>query len=520
MEAQAVQVEKRFAPFGSAREAFDGLIGRLECAETQELSHADVERLIQKEGTEVLRRLLQGHIDLRGTGDVGPTVVGADEVERTRKRLKERRLLSIFGEVRVRRLLYSPQGGGAAGLAPLDASLNLPQELYSLALRRRIAEGAALSSFDDTIRFVAETTGAAVPKRQAEQLVTRAAADFDDFYAERPWDVGEESRELLVMTFDGKGIVMRYDGLREATQRAADKGRPALKTRLTKGEKRNRKRMAQVAAVYTIASDVRSPADVIASLWRDEVVRRKRAKPAQKRVWASLEKSPAAVIEQGFQEALVRDPSRSKRWVAVVDGNTTQLRLLRKAAKRHGVELTIVLDLIHVAEYLWGAARAFYDEKAPEGEEWVKVRLQRILEGDSSNVAGGMRGSATKRGLTDKLRKPVDKCANYLVKYGKYLRYDEYLADGLPIASGVVEGACRHLVKDRMDITGARWGLQGAEAVLKLRALRTSGDLDEYWTFHEDREKASNHDVLYAGGRAPDVGPRRPDGRPHLRLVK
>jgi hypothetical protein len=237
-------------------------------------------------------------------------------------------------------------------------------------------------------------------------------------------------------------------------------------------------------------------------------------------VWASVAKTPAAVIDEAFAEALRRDPRQSKRWVAVVDGNKTQIRLLRENAKRRGIELTIILDVIHVTEYMWRAARAFYAETDPAGEAWVDERFLRILEGKSSNVAAGMRRSATKRQLDAEKRRPVDKCADYLLKYGALLHYDEYLAAGLPIASGVIEGACRHLVKDRMDITGARWTVEGAEAVLRLRALRASGDFDAYWAFHEDRERASNHEIRYGGHEPPSIPVLRPDGRPVLRLVR
>ena len=120
-------------------------------------------------------------------------------------------------------------------------------------------------------------------------------------------------------------------------------------------------------------------------------------------------------------------------------------------------------------------------------------RAERILRGEASQVAAGMRRSATRRGLTGTSRKAVDACANYLLNHKAYLRYHEYLRDGLPIATGVIEGACRSLVQDRMDITGARWGLPGGEAVLKLRSLRASGDLDDYLAFHARCELERNH---------------------------
>ena len=120
-------------------------------------------------------------------------------------------------------------------------------------------------------------------------------------------------------------------------------------------------------------------------------------------------------------------------------------------------------------------------------------RAVRILEGHSSDVAAGIRRSATLRGLKPKNRKAADSCANYLLKKKDLLRYDVFLAAGSPIATGVIEGACRHLIKDRLDITGARWSVPGAEAVLRLRSLRSSGDFEEYWNFHLRQEWERNH---------------------------
>jgi len=182
-------------------------------------------------------------------------------------------------------------------------------------------------------------------------------------------------------------------------------------------------------------------------------------------------------------------------------------------ARNRRVELTIVLDLIHALEYLWSAAYCFHADGTKEAEAWVTQRLTALLEGKVSDVTAGICRSATLRGLSAQARKPVDACARYFLNHKQYMRYDEYLAAGLPIASGVIEGACRHLVKDRMDLTGARWSLSGAEAVLRVRALRSSGDFDAYWWFHLENERYRNHTANYADGIV------RNASRPRLRLV-
>ena len=166
---------------------------------------------------------------------------------------------------------------------------------------------------------------------------------------------------------------------------------------------------------------------------------------------------------------------------------------------------------------LWQAALAFHAEGSPALEAWVTARLLQILRGRARHVAAGIRRSATRRRLRAAARKPADRCANYLLKHAPSLHYDQYLAAGLPIASGVIEGACRHLVTDRMDVTGARWSLAGAEAVLRLRALRSSHDFDAYWRFHEAQEHQRNHASRYANGT---VVPVREGRGAHLRVIK
>jgi hypothetical protein len=333
---------------------------------------------------------------------------------------------------------------------------------------------------------------------------------------------------LLILTCDAKGIVVRKQDLRPQTRKAAEKKQQhKLRTQLTKGEKRNRKRMATVAAVYTVAAYIRTPEQAFEAVTRQpgegseqqDGERAPRPRPVNKRVWASLERTPSEVLDDAFREAQVRDRNHEMTWVVVVDGSRSQLDLLEKAAAKFGVAVTIVLDLMHVLRYLWKAGHCLYPESSAELEGWVLERLLRILEGRAVHVAAGIRRSATRRGLSKSKRVPVDTCADYLLKYKRYLAYDRYLAAGFPITSGVIEGACRHLVKDRLDITGARWSLAGAEAVLRLRALRSSHDFDEYWRFHEECERTRNHRVKYAGGHLPPL--QQPGHRrPHMRLVE
>jgi hypothetical protein len=370
-----------------------------------------------------------------------------------------------------------------SSLHPLDGELNLPPEQYSHTLSERVASASALNGFNQTVEIIKKTTTAQIAKRQVEEIALSSACDFDEFYQaqQAKSQPDEETGEILVISVEGKGVVMRREDLRPSTQKRAIAGQRKLKKRLTAGEKRNSKRMATVAAVYTINPLSRTAAQIV-NPKPDQGS--KRPRPQAKRVWASLVKEPETVISVAFDEALSRDPHQQKNWVALVDGNQTQLRLLQELAQKHDIRLTIVLDLIHLIEYLWKAAFVFHAPSSQAAEDWVSERLLRILEGKSSSVAAAMGGCATRLKLTDEQRTSVDKCANYLLNHRDYLRYQDYLAAGFPIATGVIEGACRYLIKDRMDITGARWSLKGTEAVLRLRSLQVSGDWPDYWHFH------------------------------------
>ena len=181
--------------------------------------------------------------------------------------------------------------------------------------------------------------------------------------------------------------------------------------------------------------------------------------------------------------------------MVLVAGAEHQHGLIRAEAARRGVAVHIVIDLIHVLEYIWKAAWCLHAAGDPVAEDWVAVKALAVLAGDSARAAAEITAEADAADLTAALRTGADACVRYLTTKHEYLRYDQALAAGWPIATGVIGGACRHLIGDRLDITGARWGLEGAEAVLTLRAVISNGDFDEYWRYHLARE----HQRLYPG---------------------
>lgn len=472
------------APFAGdarshARQEFSSLEAWLSAPSTLQLPLYQIERQQQTKGREAQRLLLQAHLQRRGHGDVGPALCvqqGNDEVLYTHRRLGTRSLKTVFGPIVIVRMGYSH--AGADSIYPLDGALALPARVFSYELQRRLVQATVQGTFQESIDGIADLTGLSVSKRSLEELLVDAARDFDVFYRERIQAPAAGS--ILVAAVDGKGVPMvKSDG-----------AQPTV--RLTKGQKANRKRMATVAAVFTKNPWVRTPEQVVESLFR---LRRQTAadgprppRPENKRVWASLLKGKTIVIQEVAQEMQRRDPGGVKTRVALTDGERALQILVDRT-----LGVTLILDLLHVLEKLWKAAYVFHAEGSLEAELWVLDRTLRILSGEVSQVVKGIRQSVTKRQLFGAKRKTLLGVADYLHHNRARMRYDEYLAQGWPIASGPVEGACKNLIKDRMERSGMRWTETIAEALIQLRAIYLSGDFDPYWSFHIEKDQQRIH---------------------------
>jgi len=497
--------------FAESRKCFGELEDWLASEEAAGLQHADLEEQLDVRGRELLRRLFQDRLDLTAAREERRRdVTGQDGVPRTRaERGRTRPLVTRFGQVSVSRIAY--RAPGRPNVHPADAALNLPEEKHSHGLRKLAAIESARGSHEAARDAIARATGVRIGKRQVEELARRCAAHVEAFYLFRVISPAPDSWPL-VLTFDGKGIVMLPDALRPATAKAAAAAENKLATRLSPGEKNGRKRMAELACVYDAAPVPRTPEDIISSPAQKRRKKKAQArKPKQKGkprepqargkwLTASVTDDIPAVIAAAFDEAERRDPQHTRDWVVLIDGNNTQIEAVTAEAARRGVTVTILIDFIHVLEYTWKAAWSFFEKGEPAAEEWVADQARKILHGKASQVAAGIRRRATTYGYSPAERAGADEAARYLDNKKDYLGYATALATGWPIATGIIEGACRHIVKDRMDITGARWGLEGAEAILKLRAVIATGDFEDYWRFHLRREHERIHHARYRDG--------------------
>lgn len=500
--------------FGPAVARCIALFNQLAGAEAQGAEHAEIEARLREEGNEVLRLGFQGYLDQRSAAEVAePWVTGADGARRTHRRSRcLRRLECLFGEVELRRMGY--EGRRLGRVYPLDAALNLPADRYTHGLREEVAHLVIGGSFEAAVESLRRRRGGQVAKRQMQQLTVRLSRDFAAYYArpEAANDAKHDAPDLLVISADGKGVVMHAEDLREETRQAAERreaarkgGRKARHRQAPSAkEKGDRKRMATVAAVYDLAPRPRTAQ----ALLKDDEPAGPRPRPQRKRVWAGIRESLGEVVGQAFDEALRRDPEHARTWVVLIDGQEDLIRKIAATAAAHHQEVFILQDFVHVEEYLWRAAHALYPDEAGhrrKREAWINGRLRQLLDGNAQAVATGLRRAASRQQLSAKDAGPVHKAADYIEKNQERMGYDIALQRGYPIATGVIEGACRHLVKDRMELTGARWRLDDAEAVLRLRALDVSGDLAKYLRFHFQQERRRHHPLAPVTADMPEA---------------
>jgi hypothetical protein len=464
---------------------FWNLVERMQHAADQQRPIHQVEETIFRDLLVIGRWLLQAFLDMAGTGDVGPTLTVAGESpsdpDQNLPRLDQRHkrpYLSIFDEITIERTCY---GHDRVEAAPLDARLHLPRRQYSYLLQQWLGAFVVDDAHAEAIRKLGTILGLEITVKASEDLNREQACDVEVFQDRLPVPDAAAEGPLLVVTADCKGVPLVRKAL--PPDEATDTPLPALANRRRgKGEKANKKKMAAVGAVYTIEPFVRKADDVIEEVMRKKA-RERRPRPQNKRVRAELLVGKVALFLWLADEVIRRNPRGSKPVIFLSDGE----RALHDRQSEYLPENTVcILDLFHVMERLWKVAWCFFEEKTQkcEAHRWVEERLKRLLEGKVDSVIRGMRYQATQRGLKGQERKPVRDAAEYFEGNRDRMKYDEYLASGYPIGSGVVEGACRHLVKDRMERTGMRWLPSGAQAMLDLRATYLNGEWDAFWNFH------------------------------------
>jgi hypothetical protein len=461
-----------------------------------------MEVLVWERGRELLRGVVQLSLDAQAAAEVRVAeVTGADGVPRRRaERGHARPVVTRVGEVVVRRIGYRSGVRGAGSLFVRDAVLNLPPCGYSWGLQRLAEMFCRSGSYQQAREFVLAVTGVSIGKRQLEQITAAAAADAERFCQDQAAGPEQEGEDLppLVISADGKGVAMRPEARRRRSK-APQRRVQTFGHRRGTGEK-GHKRMAETGCVFDVVlpQEPRTPEQI---MHPDPDPRARPAAPRAVNRWYTCDITAGREVTVGkaFDQASRRDPGRRRTWIGLVDGDIHQLGLFQDAAAARGIEITILVDFIHVLEYLWKAAWCFHQPRDPAMEDWVTAQGLDILHGHVPAVIARIQQLARDHPPQgSEHAKIIRTTLHYLDAKQPWMDYPRALANGWPIATGVIEGACRHLVQDRMGITGARWGLDGAQAILWLRAIHASGDHDAYWNYHIQQEHHRNHLSRYA----------------------
>ena len=439
------------------------------------------------------RTCLKIIFDLLGPGDLGKTHTTEDgRTLRQLDELRTRPYVSVFGEFELQRAVYAEREGKKIEHVPLDVRLALPESKFSYFLQDWDQSFAVEQPFGQTAATIQRILGITQYVESLERMNHRMAEDVEYFQTQLPTPPAEEEGAILVETADGKGVPLR---------RSADA--PVIEQHQTQmGPKPGRKKMAVLASVYTIAPFVRTPEEVTEALFRRPDERRKvegpaRPRPCHKRVRGCLNHTNAAGDEIHGMSAMFgwmsdevsqRDPGGLKEKVCIMDGQISLWGMRQLHQPEEETNIVEVLDLLHVTSRLWTAAHLFHKRNSDSAKQFVKYRVLRILRGEVLGVVRGLRAMGTRRLSGKKQRKELDKICCYFQKNHKRMQYDQYLARGYPIASGVIEGACRNVVKDRLERTGMSWRVPGAQSMLDLRCIHLSKQWEDFISYRIQRQ--------------------------------
>jgi hypothetical protein len=456
--------------------------------EARWLDHGDREKLIAEEGRRMQQMFLQATFDLdaareeRAEGVTSAAGIRHGTVERG----CERGLASIFGPVTVTRMAY--RNRKEPNLYPADARQAMPADPYSPGMRALAARELAVSGFGPAQAETGDRTGVKAGHAQLAGIADDLARWTGGFCEDRARDADEDlpAADVIMMQGDGKGIAMRPEHRKNAGKEA-DGTRPGVK------------KMAEIVAVADFTPAAREPEDIAAPPAR----RKAHPGPKARDKWvsASVTESVEDMIATAFDEADRRDPQRIRQRVFLVDGNKQQLAAIAAEAEERGLKVPVLIDYIHVSGYIGKAASALHPGDPVPAGQWADGQLLRVLHGRAKAVAATLASVAAKTRANPRRRgldlTDVDRAVTYLNNNRQHMKYDKALEKGWPITTGLIEGSCRYVIEDRFGITGARWSPEGAETILKIRAVVVNGDLDDYMTYYKDRYRREHHLARY-----------------------
>lgn len=433
----------------------------------------ETERSLHKQLQDLGCQLLGGYLKDLDRGDMGYRVILDDQEYERGHRQRSERLLSIFGLVSYYQSIY--YNGKGDSLRPLAVMANLPERKSSYFTQEVMSRLGIEDTYLESQGFYADFFGHSLSPRTIEEVIGDMQLSYSDYDTEKSLPEATVEKSIGVVSFDGKGI-------------------PVVKSEQTTGKTRE----ALVGCVYTVNARERNIEDIVNSLVPNSL---SLLKPDEKKeqpggaqsieYYGSVTQPKESVFGDVHRRALDRFTACSiTTVVCLLDGAPCLWRL----AKKHFPNAVYILDIIHVLDYLWKAVKALKTDQR-DIRILVRTYLTEILQGNVKGVITGLKIRLTKNQISGSQREDIQSAITYFENHKDYMRYGEYLNAGYPIATGVIESACGHVIKNRLCKAGAKWRLNGAESVLKLRCIRASGSLKE---FHKIR-KQSEENRLYSG---------------------
>jgi hypothetical protein len=476
------------------------IIGMIENSLQQEMQIDLVERELFSFLLDLGRKALELFVKKSGDGDLGETIETTEHGRLQRSQKKQvRRYQSIFGDLEIERFVYWQREKQKALVKPLDQKLSLPKHDQSYVLEDWLQRLVVKETYGEAVTSLKTLLNLTTSVRSAERMNSDMAQAVPNFEPEENFD-SQPDEELLVVTADGKGVPMRQSLSERKHEKYGTKpyekqnttGVTKTEKRRTAGANKSTKQTSYVGAVYSIAPFVRSADDVLNELKR-EACQADRPRPVHKRLSLEMTQVRDELVEgpqQLFASLARQVESRAgdRQVICLMDGQRSLWFRQRESLP----DAIPILDLFHAMEYLWDAAYCFEAKGSVAAEKFVNRYLKKLLEGKVKNVISALK--RRRQSLKGNRLETIEKVIRYYTTNMAHMKYDEYLKAGYPIGSGVIEGACRHLVKDRMERSGMRWTIEGATSVLKLRATF----LNQHWDQFMEHRIKTEQNQLYA----------------------
>lgn len=436
-----------------------------------------------------------------GSGDEGETVMLDDG--RTLKRLPllhSRPYLTVFGEFSLERFVYGSREGQKIAYVPLDTRLQLPEKKFSYLLQDWNQSMSSELPFRKVSHSLSRILGFKQSVHSLEQSNRQLSEAADGFWKQATLPEAKKEGQLMVVTADGKGVVMHSGELEaNAQKKAKQSGRPG------------NKKMALVGSAYTVAPFPRSPEQLLAALFSDlrsvgDTSLPNRPKPMYKKVRGALlrneqgktEPQSEAIFNWLADEVKQRGLPTKKPLVLIMDGQESLWSAGCQHLPENQFTVIEILDLIHATQYVWTATHLFYIKESPEAKTHAREQIRRLLNNEVNAVIEDWRSKAEQERFSPAVNEKLEKVCGYFTNHAHRMLYKDYLKQGLPVASGVIEGACRNVVKDRMEHSGMRWTMKGAHAMLELRSIQLSDLWDEFMEHWREQETLRRYSLTTA----------------------